>query len=240
MGQLTTIDEVKLAMPSKKNTITQESVDIINQSLSDPEFQGESLLQTASIYESVLKGTRASIPEYLNAIRFCSYMITNDANYTEAYKKVFRNREFVAHRANLPTDTPQYGELTSAASRYRRTKLVVDILTASQVPLDLIFTGERYKAISILASVMEHGKYDRDRVNAAKELLAATKGPENIKIELDVGIKEDSAVQQLNDQLSKMAARQLSLLEAGAASLEEFGSLTVKEEGNIIEGEFTE
>lgn len=240
MGQLTTIDEVKRAMPTKKNTVTQEAVDIINNSLNDPEFQGESLLQTASIYESVLKGSRASIPEYLNAIRFCSYMITNGSNYTEAYKKVFIDRDFVQNRINLPTDSPQYGELTSAASRYRRTKLVTDILTASQVPLDLIFTGQRYKAISVLADVMEHGKYDRDRVNAAKELLAATKGPENLKIELDVGVKEDSAVQQLNDQLGQMAARQMAMLEAGASSLEEFGSLQIKkEEEKVIEGEYT-
>ena len=60
MGQLITIDEVKQAMPKKKNFITQEAVDIINSSLADPEFQGESLLQTASTYEAVLKGARAS------------------------------------------------------------------------------------------------------------------------------------------------------------------------------------
>lgn len=231
-----TLSDVKQAMPSKKNLVTQEAVDIINASMSDPEFQGETLLQTASIYEAILKGTRASIPEYLNAIRFCAYMSTNKSNYTEAYKKVFADRDFVKERANLKTTDPRYGELTSAASRYRRSKLVVDILTASQVPLDLIFTGHRYKAISVLADIMENGMYDRDKVNAAKELLAATKGPENVKIELDVGIKEDSAVQQLNDQLAQMAARQKAMLESGASSLEEFGSMKVKEE-DISEGQ---
>jgi hypothetical protein len=57
--------------------------------------------------------------------------------------------------------------------------------------------------MGVLADVMENGRYDRDRVSAAKELLAATSGPEHMKIELDVGVKEDSAVQQLNDQLVK-------------------------------------
>lgn len=227
MSDLVTLDEVKRAMPKKKNFITQEAVDIINESMNDPEFQGESLLQTASTYEAVLKGARASVPEYLNAIRFCAYIATNNSNYTEAYKKVFADREFVQERINLNTSDPKYAELTSAASRYRRTKLVTDILTASQVPLDLIFTGHRYKAIGVLADVMENGRYDRDRVNAAKELLAATKGPENVKIELDVGIKEDSAVQQLNDQLAQMAARQKAMLESGASNLEEFGNMKV-------------
>lgn len=239
MGALLTIEDVKLALPKKKNFITQEAVDIINASMDDPEFQGESLIQTASTYESVLRGARASVPEYLNAIRFCAYMVTNDSNYTEAYKKVFADREFVKERANLPTTSPKYTELTSAASRYRRTKLVTDILTASQVPLDLIFTGHRYKAIGILANIMETGKYDRDRINAAKELLAATKGPENVKVELDIGVSESSAVQQLNDQLADIASRSLKHLTAGSTSLKELGAMRVIND-DIIEGEIIE
>jgi hypothetical protein len=237
MGQLLSLEDVKQAMPRKKNFITQEAVDIINASTHDPEFQGESLLQTASIYEAVLKGVRASVPEYLNAIRFCAYMTTNGSNYTEAYKKVFADRDFVKERVRLPTSDPKYAELTSAASRYRRTKLVVDILTVSQVPLDLMFTGQRYKALGVLASIMENGKYDRDKINAAKELLAATKGADNVKIELDVGIKEGSAVQKMNDQLAMLASRQKQLLESGAYALEEFGALKVKSSDDIIEGE---
>jgi len=238
MGTILTIADVKQAMPKKKNFITQEAVDIINASTNDPEFQGESLLQTASTYEAVLKGARASVPEYLNAVRFCAYMMTNKSNYTEAYKKVFADREFVSTRLGLATSDPRYTELTSAASRYRRTKLVVDILTVSQVPLDLIFTGHRYKAIGVLAEVMENGRYDRDRINAAKELLAATKGVENVKIELDVGVSESSAVQQLNDQLVEIAGRSLKHLEAGSTSLKELGALKVIDD-DVIEGEVT-
>jgi hypothetical protein len=229
MGSLTTLEDMKNLIPSKKGIMTQEAVDIINSSVNEPEFQGESLLQTASIYESVLKGSRASVSEYLNAIRFCAYISTNDSNYTEAYKKVFNDREFVKLRINVPTDDPKYAELTSAASRYRRSKLVVDILTVTQVPLDMIFSGHRYKAIGVLAEVMEFGRYDRDRINAAKELLAATKGAENVKIELEIGIKEDSAVKQLNDQLTEIAIRQKQYLESGTSELKEFGSMNVIE-----------
>ena len=239
MPNLVTIDEVKKAIPSKKNVITQEAVDIINASLTDPEFQGESLIKTAVTYENILKNSRASLPEYLNAIRFCAYMTSNNANATDAYKKVFGDRDFVKNRINLPTDSAKYAELTSAASRYRRTKLVTDILTASQVPLDLLFTGSRYKAIGILADVMENAKYDRDKINAAKELLAATKGPDNIKMELDVGVKESSAIQQLNDQLAEIASRSMKHLEAGSTSLKELGAMKVKDT-DIVDAEYTE
>lgn len=236
MSNQLSLDDIKRAIPSKKNVITKEAVDIINASMSDPEFQGESLLQTASIYEAVLKGSRATIPEYLNAIRFCAYMSTNNSNYTEAYKKVFADRDFVKERVGLPSTHPKYSELTSAASRYRKSKLVVDILTVSQVPLDLMFMGQRYKALGVLADLMESSKLDRDKINAAKELLAATKGAENVKISLDVGIKEDSAVQQMNDQLAMMASRQKQMLESGVSTLTEFGSMKVKQ-SDILEGE---
>lgn len=240
MSNMVTIEEIKKVMPLKSSFVTQEAVDIINESLTDPEFQGESLLQTASIYENVLKGSRSSVPEYLNAVRFCAYMMTNDSNYTEAYKKVFVHRPFVQDRMSLPTGSPKYAELTSAASRYRRTKLVVDILTVSQVPLDMIFAGARYKALAALVDVIENGQLDKDVVNASKELLAATAGPENIKIELDIGIKEDSAVKDLNHQLSMMAAKQTELLSSGAVSLETIGNMKVSKPEDALEGEFTD
>ena len=240
MSTMVTIEEMKKVMPLKSNFITQEAVDIINESQNDPEFQGESLLQSASIYESVLKGSRSSVPEYLNAVRFCAYMMTNDSNYTEAYKKVFVHRPFVQDRVGLPTGSSKYAELTSAASRYRRTKLVVDILTVSQVPLDMIFAGARYKALAALVDVIENGQLDKDVINASKELLAATAGPENIKIELDIGVKEDSAVQALNDQLATLATRQHDLLTAGVATLEQMGNMKVVNQEDAVEGEFTD
>lgn len=230
MNQLVTIEDVQNAMPAKGKTVTQKAVDIINASVNDPEFQGESLLKTACIYEGVLKGARATLPEYLNAIRFCAYISTEQANYTEAYKKVFCDRAFVKERKGYATDHPKYIELCSAASRYRRTKLVVDILTASQVPLDMIFTGYRYKAIGVLADIMQNSKYDRDKINAAKELLVATKGSDNVKIELDVGVTNSNALEQLETQLQSIAATQKTMLEHGVSSLKDFGSMKVIED----------
>jgi len=238
MTKLVTVESLQEAMPNRKKFITPEAVDIINSSLTEPEFQGESLLKTAVTYENVLSRNKASIPEYLNAIRFCAYLVSEDDSITEAYKKTFRDRPFVKERMNCATHTSSYRELTSASSRYRKSKLVVDILTLSQVPLDLMFTGARYKAVSVLAEVMVTAKLDRDKINAAKELLAATKGPENLKIELDVGVKESSAVDQLNEQLASIAAKQKQLIEAGVSDIKEFGAMKVKDD-DIIEGELS-
>lgn len=229
-----TIDEVRAALPSKKNAITHEVVDIINRSMTEPEFQGESLLQSAITYEKVL-GNRAGvgIKDYLNAIRFCAYLMSVDDNITEAYKKTFADRSFVKERMNAPTDSVEYRELTSSASRYRSSKIVVDILTYSQVPLDLMFTGQRYKALGVLATEMVTAKFSKDRISAAKELLAATKGPDNMKISLDVGTSESSAVDRLTEQLNIIAAKQKAMLESGTTDLSAIGAIVIEHDDEV-------
>ena len=235
-----TLEELKKLIPSKKNVLTQEIVDIINQTQSEPEFQGESLVQTMVTYQNVIKNAKVSIKEYINAIRFCAYLVSMNDNYTEAYKRTFSNRKFVKDRLDAKPGTGPYSELTSAASRYRRSKLVTDILTASQVPLGMLFLGHQYEAVNVLYNVMHTAKYDRDKINAAKELLAAVKLPETAKLELDVNVKENSAIQQLNDQLAQLASRQIQHLEAGDVDLDDIGAMKVINENDITDAEIEE
>lgn len=232
-----TIESIQTALPSRKNAVTQELVDMLNDVNQEAEFQGESILHTAVTYEKLMITHKASIREYIDAIRFCAYLVTLDDNLTEAYKKTFYYRDFVKERMNVDTKSVKYAELTSAASRYKRnSKLVADLLTYSQAPMEIMFLGLRYKAVGVLADVMMNARQDRDKINAAKELLAATKGPETQKIELDIGVKENSAIANLNEQLSVLAGRQKMLLEAGARDLADFGSMKVKQE-EIVDAE---
>lgn len=234
-----TLEDIQRAVPSRKRVITQEIVDIVNASAEEAEFQGESLIQSMATYEKVVAGrSGVGIKDYIHALKFCAYLITFDDNYTQAYAKTFSERDFVRARVLADTETTKYKELTTAASRYRRSKLVVDILTASQVPLHLLFTGYRHKALFVLADRMENSKLDRDKINAAKELLLATKGPDDMRIELDVGVKESSATQNLMDQLSAIAVRQHALVVSGVRTTEELGSMKIVKE--VIEGEYEE
>lgn len=228
-GKEVTLFDLQCAMPAKKNLVTQEIVDIINKVQEEPEFQGESLVQTMVTYQSVLQKAKVGIKEYISAIRFCAYLISMDDNYTEAYKRTFYDRKFVKDRVTLDTSDPRYGELTSAASRYRRSKLVVDILTLSQVPMELMFSGLRYKAVGVLANVMMTAKYDRDKVAAATQLLLATKS-DNIKVDLDIKVSENSAVTDLRTQLAQMAATQTAYLQSGTTTLQELGAMKPKGE----------
>ena len=230
-----TKEELQNAIPDRKNAITDELVDLINQIQTEPEFQGETMVQTMITYQNALKGARVSMRAYVNAIRFCAYLVSMDDNYTEAYKRTFYDTDFVKVRMNVGTSDPRYAELTSAASRYRRSKLVVDILTLSQVPLDMLFAGYRYKAMAVLAETMTTARLDRDRIQAARSVLEMTKS-DVIKVDLDVGVKESSAVASLKTQLAEMAAQQVALLNSGTTSLKELGGLKPVEDAEIVNG----
>lgn len=223
-----TKEDIQKAIPSRRNSVTDEVVELINKSQAEPEFQGETLLQTAVTYEKVMVNNKVGILEYMNAIRFVAYLLSMDDNLTEAYKKTFSDRDFVADKMDAAPGTTEYNQLTSAASRYRKSRLVVDLLTISQVPLGVMFGAARYKAVMVLADIMENSRYDRDRINAADKLLMHTES-KDIKIDLDIGVKESSAVQSLQNQLAELAARQKLMLEAGATDLGKLGAMKAQE-----------
>lgn len=233
-----TKEDIIKAFPNRKGAVTDELVEIFNSTVGDPLFEGESLLQSAITYEKALQSGRFKLGDYVRAVKFCAYLGTMNDSYVEAYKKAFFDRDFVKNRIGVPTDSVEYRELTSAASRYRSSPLVVNILTYAQVPENIFYAGYRMKAMSVLHDLMYNARSDMAKVNAAKEILTATKGSDKIDMRLDVEVKESSAVEQLNKQLMEMAAKQKMLLESGAGTLDEFGAMKTKEE--VIDAEVTD
>jgi len=231
-----TLSDLKNAFSKagKNRVFTEEAIELIKKSTEEPEFKAESLLQTAIAYQDVLTNVPCSITEYLNAIRFSAYLASNGENVLDAYKRTFSFRSFVFERLNAPVDSTGYNEVVAASSRYYRSKLVRELITASQLPMEFIFRGERYKAVLVLADLMQTAKLDRDKINAAKELLAATKAPEEAAIAINVNTPESNALEQLNDQLAMIASRQKDLIEAGVAGVNTFGGMKVED---VVEGE---
>ena len=213
-----TLEELKERFPAKKNTINEETVKLINDAMNDPQFSGEEFINTMMDYQNVLATSSASFKEYVNAIKFCAYLESTEFHITEAYKLARANDEFVRERMFAPTDSNEYKELTSTASRYHKTPLVRNILTQSDMPLHLMFQGARYRAVAVLAREMTDAEYSKDRIAAADKLLTHVKPPENQKIELDIGMTSEakSVTASLMDQLAVMAVQQRKLLEAGA------------------------
>jgi len=230
-----TIEELKAKFPKKRNSITQEAVNIINETLLDPEFDSSTFVQDMITYENVMHSSSLNINEYINTVRFCAYLQSNPDSIIDAYKRTFSHRDFVKDRWTAASGSKEYSELTSAASRYRSTPGVVKVMTQAMVPMHILFAGMRYQAINVLATEMTTAHFSKDRISAAKELLAAVKPPDNIKIDLDVGVKENSAIEQLNAQLASFASNSMVHLQAGTTNLSRLGSMKVADDVEDVE-----
>ena len=215
---IVTVDMLKMYFPNKSATITQELADTINEAQNAPDMAIEGFMDNLVEYRGVMEKCQASMKEYIRAVKFCAFLEFTDYNITEAYKLSRINDKFVKDRWDAPTDSPKYRELTSAASRYyNKTNLVKQILLQADMPWHILFQGAKYTAMSVLMKEVTEAAYSRDRIAAAKEILAAVKRPENQKVELEIGFNETvkSFQEQFDEKMAKMAEMQLKRLQSG-------------------------
>ena len=213
-----TVDTLKMYFPTKSHTITQELADTINEAQNAPDMAIEGFMENLVEYRGVMEKCQASMKEYIRAVKFCAFLEFTDYNITEAYKLSRINDKFVRDRWDAPTDSPKYRELTSAASRYyNKTNLVKQILLQADMPWHILFQGAKYTAMSVLMKEVTEAAYSRDRIAAAKEILAAVKRPENQKVELEIGFNDTvkSFQEQFDEKMGKMAEMQLKRLQSG-------------------------
>ena len=213
-----TVDTLKMYFPTKSHTITQELADTINEAQNAPDMAIEGFMENLEEYRGVMEKCQASMKEYIRAVKFCAFLEFTDYNITEAYKLSRINDKFVKDRWDAPTDSPKYRELTSAASRYyNKTNLVKQILLQADMPWHILFQGAKYTAMSVLMKEVTEAAYSRDRIAAAKEILAAVKRPENQKVELEIGFNDTvkSFQEQFDEKMGKMAEMQLKRLQSG-------------------------
>ena len=130
-----TIERLRELFPQKKKTINQDLVDMFNYAASDKMFNGDEFLKTLVDYQNCMFETNSGMKDFINAVKFCAYLESEDGNLYQAYKKARAQDDFVKEKADDPVDSPGYNAIVSAASRYRKTPLVRKILAQANMPL---------------------------------------------------------------------------------------------------------
>jgi hypothetical protein len=73
----------------------------------------------------------------------------------------------------------------------------------------------------VQADLMVNSGSDKVRCDAANSLLTHLKMPETQKVELEIGVKEDSSIAQLRQATLELARQQRLAMEAGAMNAQE-------------------
>jgi uncharacterized protein YrzB (UPF0473 family) len=235
-----TKEQILEHFPEKSKTVTDELITLINQAQEDPQFDVLTMFDQMISYKDVMYNNSGSMTDYVNAIKFCSYLEVCDDNYTQAYIRTFSYRDAVKSRMHMPTSSKEYKELTSMASQYRKTSMVISILTISDAPLRLLTRGLQFKALKVLGDEMVSAYHSKDRIAAADKLLVHTRAQDekNNKVEINIGMGAEATKQHNNilNQLHEIALQQKALLDSGV-DIGQVQRLGIRREEYIEDGE---
>ena len=210
-----TVEQFKQCLPDKvKKSINQELIDQINTTLSDPELF-ESYRDNLLSYTKVMADGRFKVSSYVDAVRYVSHKLMGSTNI-EAYTKTFPDKY-----ARFVQQGVQAKDIASYVTAYNKSKLVNLIFEQTLIPSYVLNQDLYQKALNVQAELMIASKSDKVRCDAANSLLTHLKMPETQKIELEIGVKEDSSIQALRDSTMALARQQRMMLEAGAMNAQD-------------------
>jgi hypothetical protein len=208
-----TIEEFKEAMPAHiRKNINPELVDVINNAIADPEHLAVFRENVIGL-TSVMKEGKFKIADYLSAVKFVSHRLLGD-NQTTAWAKTFPQRYNELIQRNIDRS-----DIGAICSRYASSKLVILLMGQTMMPTHILNAPLFQKAINVQAELMCNAKSEMVRTNAAANLLMILKPPEVQKVELNIGLKEDSTIQELRETTMALARQQRQMIEAGVISV---------------------
>lgn len=226
-----TLDQFKLALPDKvKKSINQELIDQINNTLSDPEMF-EQYRDNLISYTKVMADGKFKVTQYIDAVRYVSFKLMGCTNI-EAYTKTFPDKyqRFVQQGVSAK-------DIASYVTAYNKSKLVNLIFEQTLIPTHVLNQDLYQRALNVQADLMINAKSEKVRCDAANSLLTQLKAPEVKKVELDIGVKEDSSIAALRATTLELARQQRLMVESGAMNAQEIahGRLIIEGTAEVVE-----
>ena len=226
-----TLDQFKLALPDKvKKSINQELIDQINNTLSDPEMF-EQYRDNLISYTKVMADGKFKVTQYIDAVRYVSFKLMGCTNI-EAYTKTFPDKyqRFIQQGV-------QAKDIASYVTAYNKSKLVNLIFEQTLIPSHVLNQDLYQRALNVQADLMINAKSEKVRCDAANSLLTQLKAPEVKKVELDIGVKEDSSIAALRATTMELARQQRLMVESGAMNAQEIahGKLIIEGTAEVVE-----
>lgn len=225
MSDLTVV-ELNDALPKQiRSKVSQELVDAVNGLIADPDMR-EMYRENIISYTNVLDKGKFKLTNYLDAVRYVSFKLMGETNI-KSYIKTFPSKY-----ANFKQTGVSDADVAKYVHAYNKSKLVNLIWEQSMVPFHVLNQDARQKALNTQIELMMHANSEKVRSDAANSVLTHLKPPETAKIELDVGVKETSALAELREVSANLARMQNNVMEAGGMTAKEVAHQSI-----VIEGE---
>ncbi|GEK52362.1 hypothetical protein [Vreelandella venusta] len=221
-----TPEQFKQALPPTiRKNVNQEVVDKVNAVLSEPELY-EQYRENLISYSHVMKDGKFKITSYVDAVKYISHKLMGRTNI-DAYSRTFPDK--MVRFANQGVSQK---DISAYVSAYNKSKLVNLIYEQSLIPSWVLNQDMYQKALNIQFELAQTAASEKVRSDAANSLLTHLKKPETHKVELDIGVKEDSSIAALREATMALAKQSRMAIESGAMDAQQ-----VAHEKVIIDGE---
>ena len=214
MSKPLTREMIDKALPKNVSLrMTDSMLTEINAVVDDPGLR-ENFRDNLVGFVGILKDGKYSLEAYVNAVKYCSFKLLGDTNIG-AYTKTFPDRY-----QRMLTEGAEERHIHSVCSAYNRTILVNKIIEQSLVPSHILNAEYYQRALNKQVNLMDNPDVSfKVQTDAANSLLTHLKPPEISKIELDVNVREDKSILELQDTIRALALKQKQLIEGGTMTV---------------------
>lgn len=210
-----TKEEVQGILPRGTRHIVSDELMTVLNNIGDPDV-AERYRDNFLDYSSILAEGRYKLTDYAHAVRFITYRLM-DMSLTAAWCRTFPEKHQGAIDRGKDKD-----HIHAMASAYNKSKLVSTLFEKSMIPVHLVNADIHQKAINKLAMIMaDPDATHRSQIDAANALLVHLKAPEVAKMQLDVTMKDDRAIEDLKNATAELALKQKMMLENSIVSVQE-------------------
>lgn len=224
-----TVELFQASLPTQiKKSINIELIDKINATLSNPE-EREIYRENLLSYGSVMTQGKFKINSYLDAVRYVGFKVMGDTNIM-AYTRTFPDKI-----QRFQTTGVTSKDIASYVTAYNKSKLVMLIFEQSLIPTHILNADMHQAALNKQYQLMQGAVSEKVQMEAANSLLTHLKRPETHQIELQIGVKENSAIQDLRNAMLALGEKQVNQIQSGVMNAHDIAQSTL-----IVDGECTE
>lgn len=224
-----TVDQFKEALPPNvRKSFNQALIDKINATLTDPDMY-ESYRDNLLGYARVLADGKFKVQQYVDAVKFVSHRIAG-ATQIDAYSITFPDKI-----ARFASQGVANKDIASYVSAYAKSKLVTLMMEQALVPTWLMNQDLFQEALNTQAVLMRTANSEKVRSDAANSILTHLKRPEAAKVQLDISVKEDSAIAALRETTEQLVVQQRTMIQANLMNAQDVAQSRLVIDAEVLE-----
>ncbi len=222
---------------SLRANITDKHVDLINSCVDDSSIR-DSFRDNILQWSGVLSQGKYKYKSYIRAVSFVTHMLLGDKART-AWTKAFPDKFQRLVDMGKPNNV-----IAAHVNQYLKSGIVMKIMERTLPPVHVLNADLLQEAINVSAELMRSARSETVRQKSAATLIEHLKPPESLKVDLNVGVSNDS-LEDLRNITRGLAVEQRKMIESGGMTAGEVAEMEVIKKvelkaDDVIEAKFEE